>query len=282
MIDVETIRAGLAAGEFFLEYMPTIALKDDRCVGAEALIRWRRPSGVVSPQEFIRVAENTPLAGLITYWVIETAATELADWLRDNDDIHLSINVPPEILGRGALEYVATKIGVMDLAKKIVLEITERGVPDNQGVNSIASAAQQFGVRVALDDVSLTGANLIVLSRCNVEIIKLDKAVVGQIVNADKPPVWLAGLSAILQSTKLQVIAEGVETAAQREILRAAGVKMAQGYFFSRPLRGGFQGVLPGAAPPVASLSVLSVRVRIFPSGAEARHIGNGEYEEAR
>lgn len=234
MIDLDAILAGLNAGEFFLEYLPTVALADGRCVGAEALIRWRRPSGVVAPHEFIPLADNTPLSGLITYWVMETAATELGDWLRAHPDVHLGINVPPEILGRGGLEYAARKSGLKDLAAQLVLEVTERGVPDKLGTEALA-AVSRYGVKVALDDVDVSGANMIVLSRCHVEIIKLDKSLIEQIGPGD-PPEWLTTLSALLRTSNLQVIAEGVESARQCEALRAAGIKMGQGYYFSRPL----------------------------------------------
>jgi len=104
MITVDAIQAGLNQGEFFLEYLPTISLADGRCVGAEALARWRRPSGGVPPLEFIPLIERTPLSGLFTYWVMETVAEELGGWLREHGEAHISINVPPEIVGRGGLE----------------------------------------------------------------------------------------------------------------------------------------------------------------------------------
>ena len=103
MIDLSAIEAGLNNGEFFLEYLPIISLEHHRCIGAEALIRWQRSSGVVPPLDFIPIVEETPLSGLITYWVIETAAVELGDLLRVVKDFSLSINIPPEILGRGGL-----------------------------------------------------------------------------------------------------------------------------------------------------------------------------------
>jgi len=77
VITLDAIQAGLTQGEFFLEYLPTVSLADNRCVGAEALARWRRPSGVVTPDVFIPLIEQTPLSGLLTYWVIETVAKEL-------------------------------------------------------------------------------------------------------------------------------------------------------------------------------------------------------------
>src|SRR3954469_15828787 len=104
MITLDSMRSGLARGEFFLEYLPTVSLADGRCTGAEALARWRRPTGVVRPDDFIPLIEGTPLSGVLTYWVFETVAQELGDWLRAHKEASIGINVPPEILGRGGLE----------------------------------------------------------------------------------------------------------------------------------------------------------------------------------
>ena len=135
--DLETIRRALQAGEFFLVYQPIVALDDRRCVGAEALIRWRRGGTLVTDAaDFIPQTDQTPLSGTITYWVMDTVANELGGWLGDNRDAMIGINVPPEILGRGGIEYAANKSGLRAHAKQLVFEITERGVPDQLGSGS--------------------------------------------------------------------------------------------------------------------------------------------------
>lgn len=236
MNNLETIKAGLEAGEFFLEYLPTVSLADGRCIGAEALVRWRRASGVVPPQDFIPLIENTPGSGLVTYWVIDTLAVEMADWLRANPEAFLSFNVPPEILGRGGMEYVAKKAGVFEFMNQIVVEITERGVPDLMGVEAINNC-WRMGLRVVLDDVTFTGgANLAVLARSNFGGIKLDRSLIAELSPHSPSPEWLSAVKALVQSSKLIVIAEGVETEAQLLTLRAANIQAAQGYFFSRPI----------------------------------------------
>jgi len=233
---LDLMRTGLARGEFFLEYLPTVALADGRCTGAEALIRWRRPTGVLPPMEFIPIAENTPLSGLITYWVADTVAAELGEWLRANPDAYVSINVPPEILGRGGLEYVATRSGLMQMASQVIVEVTERGIPDSIGIEAL-NTLRKWRIPVALDDVTLTaGANLAVLARAQFDYIKLDKSLVAQIGSGSSTLDWLQGISALLRSSKLQVIAEGVESEQQIDVLRAAGIQYAQGYFFSPPV----------------------------------------------
>ncbi len=235
MVDLATVRLAMAQGEFFLEYLPTISLDDGRCIGAEELIRWRRPTGVVPPSEFIPLIENTPLSGLLTYWVIETVANELGDWIRANRDVHIGINIPPEVLGRGGLEYVANKAGLTDVISQIVLEITERGLPDQLGVAAINQALR---VKVALDDVTfVSGASLVVLARCHFHAIKLDKSLIDLIGPEQPAPEWLTSIGLMLAaSSQLRVIAEGVETEQQVAMLRAANIHAAQGFYFAPPM----------------------------------------------
>ncbi len=236
MINLETIRAGLDAGEFFLEYLPTVSLVDGSCIGTEALVRWRRSTGIVPPMEFVPFVENTPLSGLLTYRVIDIVAEEMSGWLRANPDAHLSINVPPEILGRGGLEYAAKNSGLYEFVSQIIMEITERGVPDMLGVQAI-NTGWAIGLRVALDDVTFSsGANLAVLARSNWDIIKLDRSLISQISPGGPPPEWLTRMASLLDSSKLMVIAEGVETQQQLKILKEANIAAAQGYFFSPPI----------------------------------------------
>lgn len=236
MIDLQTISSGLDNDEFFLEYLPIVCLEQQCCIGAEALLRWQRPGETVFPNDFVPLIESTPLSGLLTYWVMDRAAIELGDWLRSEDGVELHINVPPEILGRGGLEYVARRSGLSDIRHKIVLEITERGLPDQIGLQALEIAAQQ-GVRVALDDVTIDPASVLVLSRCKAQIIKIDKSVLLDCGNDGCTPRWAEALAVLLKTTDLEVIAEGVETAEQLALLRAAGVRRVQGYYFSPPLR---------------------------------------------
>ncbi len=237
MIRPEEIAEGLAKGEFFLEYLPILSLPDLRCIGAEALIRWRRADGsLVMPGEFIPSLESTPAAGVLTYWVIETAAAELKDWLRRNADVHLSLNVPPEITGRGGVYYAAMKSGLADMIPQLILEVTERGLPDALGLAGMFQA-QQLGIKMALDDVSLLrGANLAILGRCPFDIIKVDREMLAMITPETPNPEWLDGLTALIRSSRLMVIAEGVETDQQLQVLMQAGVQAAQGFLLSPPI----------------------------------------------
>ncbi len=235
MAILDDLRAGLDRGDVFLEYLPTVRLADARCIGAEALVRWRRGEDVLPAAAFIPRIENTPLSGRITYWVVETVAAEMGEWLDAHAGAHISINVPPEILGRGGIEHAAIRSGLRERVGQIVFEITERGVPDRLGMDTLNVLAL-CGVRLALDDTMLSGANLALVARCDFNMIKIAREVTAQLA-PDKPaPAWMGGLQSLLKSSSLQVVAEGVETDFQAKWLRAAGVQMAQGYLFSRPI----------------------------------------------
>jgi sensor c-di-GMP phosphodiesterase-like protein len=235
MITVDEIREAMDRNELMLEYQPIVSLQTGCSLGAEALVRWYRGGVVIPPDRFVPLIENTPLSGRLTYWVIDAVAIELGPWLDEHEHAYISINVPPEILGRGGLEYAAARSGLRARVDQIVLEITERGVPDRLGVDAINLMAKH-GVRIALDDTMLSGSNLALLSRCTFDIIKLDCAITAQLIEHEPEPDWLAGLKSLLSSSSLEVIAEGVESQHQARVLSHAGVQMAQGHLFSTPL----------------------------------------------
>lgn len=229
------IRAALENNEFFLEYLPTISLSDERCVGGEALIRWRKGDRIVPPMEFIPQVEGTLLSGLITYWVVEHVAEEFGNWLRDTENVHIGINVPPEVWGRGGIEYAARKSHVYDLAHKFVLEVSERGIPDKIGVDTINNHGHS-NVLIALDDVLSREAHLLVLARLKVDIIKIDKSFANRILRDDWPTREDTKILAVCSAAEHLVIFEGVEKKKQVDVLKAAGIRFVQGWYFSRSL----------------------------------------------
>jgi len=234
-ISFKDVERALKNEEFFLEYQPIMDLDSNVCVGTEALIRWRLQSEVILPDLFIPLIEKTPLSGPLTYWVIETVAKELGDWVRKTERVSLNINVPPEILGRGGLYYAASKCGLLDVADKIVLEITERGVPDELGLQAL-NMSKEYGMKTCLDDVGANSENLFLLTRTSVDIVKLDKSVAEKMLEPGWTTDVIEGLAAFTRTTSIEVIAEGVETEKQRNLFAEAGVRMAQGYHFSPSL----------------------------------------------
>ena len=229
----EEIKAALDNSELYLEYMPTMSLFDHRCVGAEALIRWLRSDEIISPLDFIPHVENTSLSGPITYWVIEQVARELGAWLRLKEDAHIAINIPPEALGQGALEYVAHKAGLAEVADQLIIEITERGFADRLALEALRSRGN---TKIAVDDFGTGDANLMHLSQIAPDIIKIDKYFVDQIRDDLPIPKIVKGLVAFALAMDCELVAEGVESQIQIEVLKDLGVQMAQGWYFSKPL----------------------------------------------
>ena len=229
------IRKAIAANEFFLEYLPTVVLKDGRCAGAEALIRWRHDGRIIPPMEFIPFVENTPLAGLLTYWVIEQVGRDVGSWLRhQTSSVHMGINVPPELLGRGGIEYAELKSKLRGLSHKLILEVSERGVIARLGLQDLNERVGH-GSLIALDDVQLREVSSMLLARVKVDIIKLDKAVTDTLTDdpASEPARTVKALASV---PGLAIIAEGVETKEQALLLAQLGVEYAQGFYFSRPV----------------------------------------------
>lgn len=229
------IRQALLSNEMFLEYLPTIKLSDGTCAGSEALIRWRRDGQIVAPLEFIPFVENTPLAGLLTYWVIETVGRELGAWLKQQRaSIHIGINIPPELLGRGGIEYAVLKSELADIAHKLVLEVSERGVIDQLGVQELNDRTD-YKELIALDDVQLRELSSLLLARVKFDIIKLDKAVVEFLAKTSDNRL-IDTVRALASMPGLSIIGEGVETDAESNRLKDLGIEYAQGFLFSRPL----------------------------------------------
>jgi sensor c-di-GMP phosphodiesterase-like protein len=236
--DLHAVQAAFERREFFLKYQPIVSLQDGRCLGAEALIRWKRPDGsTMDAAGFMPATDRTPLSGMITYWVIDTVAEELNDWLDRHPEANIAINIPPEILGRGGLDYAANKSGLRARAGQLILEITERGVPDQQGLDAL-TRVPETGARIALDDTTLSGTNLALLMRCPFDFVKVDRLLIHEIQedSAGLKPAWLDGLAALLGRTSLQIVAEGIESSWQFEILKTAGVQWGQGHLFAPPL----------------------------------------------
>jgi len=236
MVDIADIEKALDNDEFYLVYMPTISLADNTCVGAETLVRWDHKGLEIYPDQFIPVCEGTPFLSLLTYWIIEQFSTELGDWLRHTENVHISINASPELLGRGGMLYASKKANILDILDKMIVEITERGLADQQAIDSL-SMFRPRGVKIAIDDFGSGDANLVELSKLTADIIKLDKYFIDQLVENEPVPRFLKGLVGFAHGMDMEIIAEGVETEFQADALKTLGVHKAQGYLFSRPLR---------------------------------------------
>jgi len=234
------LRGAAERGELRLFYQPIVDLRSLRVSGAECLIRWQHPlHGLVPPDSFIPLAEETGLIKDIGLWCLETACRQLVVWDRQGLDLDLTINVSarqiPESLSAQIVNDTLARHGLSN--DRIGLEITESTlVGDGPAVEEWLAALRAQGCRVYLDDFGTGYSSLSYLKRFKVDTIKIDKAFIRDLSEDSNDRVMVEAVSMMADSLKLSVVAEGVETAQQLEMLRQMGCRYGQGYFFSRPV----------------------------------------------
>ena len=235
------MRQALQREEFALHYQPVVDAGDGRIVGAEALMRWNNPKlGVVDPNRFIPIAEDTGMIVRLGDWALRTALAELGAWqAAGRRTVPLSVNVSAVQFQRtefvDEIEDALRQAGVAPALLK--LEITESVVlDDTQTAVMMLDRLKRLGVRIALDDFGTGYSSLGQLRRLPIDEVKIDQGFVRDI-NHDKYAATLCrAIIAMSQQLHFKVVAEGVETAAQARLLTDAGCQLLQGFLFSRPL----------------------------------------------
>ena len=234
------LRRGLGAHEFVLHYQPLVH-ETGGIIGVEALIRWQNPEvGLVPPDQFIHVAEDIGLINPIGDWVLREACRQLRAWQDAGlPPLFVAVNVSPiQFRQAGFVDTVARALSASGLdARYLELELTERTVMNDAEQNlGTLSALNDMGIELALDDFGTGYSSLAYLKRIPVGKLKIDRSFVRDLeVDPDDRAIASTILS-MGRSLRLKVLAEGVETAEQYEILRGMGCELVQGYHFSRPL----------------------------------------------
>ena len=235
------LRRGLGASEFVLHYQPLVSVESGATIGVEALIRWQNPDlGLISPDQFIHVAEDIGLINPIGEWVLREACRQIRAWQDDGlPPLIVAVNVSPlQFRQAGFVDTVARALATSGLeARFLELELTEGTVMDDVELSLNAlSALNRMGVELALDDFGTGYSSLAYLKRFPVGKLKIDRSFVRNLeVDADERAI-ASTIVSIGRSLRLSVLAEGVETKEQYAILRDIGCELVQGYFFSRPL----------------------------------------------
>jgi diguanylate cyclase (GGDEF)-like protein/PAS domain S-box-containing protein len=228
-------------GEYELYYQVQVDVKG-RIIGAETLIRWQHPEqGLISPDAFIPLAEETGLILPIGQWVLETACTQLKKWA-DNDktrDLVLAVNVSAKQLLQA--DFVQQMLAILARTganpNRLKLELTESMLVDNiEDIIYKMNALQNKNVRFSLDDFGTGFSSLTYLKRLPLNQIKIDQSFVRDALNDPSDAAIIRTIIALGQSLGMDVIAEGVETKEHRDFLAAYGCYHYQGYFFSKPV----------------------------------------------
>lgn len=225
--------------EFFLLYQPVMDLRSGRCVGAEALIRWKQPErGLISPMEFIPAAEANGLIQQVPAQVMEMVANDSVQLIKDNPDTHIAINFSAEDLHSEQTEQRLQALirASGGTSENILIEATERGLMVPDKAREVLLSIRAKGFKVAIDDFGTGNSSLSYLATYDLDYLKIDKAFVDEIGEARSSSPLLFHIIEIARSLKLKMIAEGVETEHQRNVLRDAGVQLAQGWFFGKPM----------------------------------------------
>ena len=251
------LRRALENHELAVHYQPKIDLLTGNVTGAEALLRWDSPDlGGVNPAQFIPMAEETGVIVSIGAWTLETACKQAARWRAAGHDINIAVNLSPRQFRQK--ELVGTVAGTLQRTglepHRLELEITE-GTAMSNAEQTIAVLAElhQLGVKLAVDDFGTGYSSLTYLRRFPLHCLKIDRSFVRDAAaNADSAAIVRATI-ALAHSLRLKVVAEGIETEAQRALLLHATCDEGQGYLFSKPLEtDSFESLLEARRQPAA------------------------------
>jgi diguanylate cyclase (GGDEF)-like protein len=234
------MRLALAQGRFRLHYQPQVDLTSGDVVGAEALIRWRDPElGEISPGEFIPVAEESGFVVAIGDWVLKRAVTQAAAWHASGLRITISVNVSAlQFQQPGFIDGVAEVLRDAGLPPEwLELELTESIlIQDAQDAMARLQALAQLGVKLAIDDFGTGYSSLAYLKRFPIGRLKIDRSFVSGLPAEESDVAIVQAIIHMGQALRLEIVAEGVETQAQRQFLADAGCNLYQGYLFAPAL----------------------------------------------
>ncbi len=250
----ERLRKALEADELELYYQPLICAESERIVAAEALLRWRHPQhGIIRPAEFLPSAEGTDLMLAIGKWVLETACRQLAEWLAsDLPRVRMAVNIASCQLRRSDLaalvEEVLSDTGVPP--ELLELELSEKGVlRQDRVVLQQLHQLKRLGVRLSVDDFGTGHSAIGYLKRFPLDVLKIDRSYVAGLASSSSDAGIASAMVTMAHSLDLTVVAEGVERARQKELLRAWRCDELQGFHFSPAVRAGeFRRALEGQA----------------------------------
>ena len=233
----------VAHNQFEAYYQPIVDLDTSRIIGAEALVRWRHPQrGMVGPNLFIPLAEETGLISAIGEWMIEKATHDLAAWLIDYSEsmekFTVSVNLSPQQLKNANLVDCVTHL-LRDAglpAERLVLEITESTlVTEASGAVSMMKALRDTGIRLSIDDFGTGYSSLGYIQDFDFDVLKIDKSFVDNVAKGTNRRI-VQTIMDLARNLEVKTVAEGIEEMDQVEVLRSMACPYGQGYIYSRPV----------------------------------------------
>ncbi|MDD0841764.1 bifunctional diguanylate cyclase/phosphodiesterase [Pseudomonas sp. Gutcm_11s] len=234
------LRQALKRNEFILHYQPLLRGSDGHAIGVEALLRWNSTDGMISPAQFIPLAEETGLIVPIGNWVLREACRQMQFWRQQGMDLHtLAVNLSPRQFRQADLiQQVREALHDSGLpAEHLELEITEGALIENvEQAQATLAALKELGLKLAIDDFGTGYSSLAYLRRFPLDKLKIDQSFMRGVPEDQANLEIVATIIGLARNLKLCVLAEGVETLEQLQALRQLGCEQCQGYLFSRPL----------------------------------------------
>ena len=228
--------------DLFLTYQPKVELKSGKLQGMEALVRWNHPTkGVISPVEFIPIAEENGMILSLGDWVLKSAIKQTKKWIEQGGDesLQVAVNVSPsQLLSANFVDNVFSFLERYQLAaKNLEVEITEEVMVEDKSLcNQVLSDLKQKGISIAIDDFGTGYSSLAYLNRFPLSKLKIDRSFVTQIHCDEGNYAIVRTIIALSKTMSLDVVAEGIETQDELEVLNLLGCQQGQGYLFSKPL----------------------------------------------
>ncbi|PPU25968.1 putative bifunctional diguanylate cyclase/phosphodiesterase [Xanthomonas arboricola] len=238
---LQDLPRALELGQFVLHYQPKYCADDGRPVGAEALLRWQHPErGLVPPDSFIPLAERSGMIGPLGSWVLQQACRQMRDWREaGHGQWRVAVNLSAtQLASPSLLDEVATTLADYAIPPaQLTLEITESmAMRDAEACLRTLGQLNTLGVRIAIDDFGTGYSNLMYLRKLPAHELKIDRSFVQALDNGPEDIAIVAAVVALAHTMRLQVVAEGVETTAQRNTLERLGCDQLQGYLLGRPM----------------------------------------------
>ncbi|GAA4127842.1 putative bifunctional diguanylate cyclase/phosphodiesterase [Actinomadura keratinilytica] len=234
------LRRAIDRGELELFYQPKVSLHDGQLVGMEALVRWRHPDkGVLEPEHFLPIAEQTYLMRSITHYVVDAALAQAAAWWRDDLTVQVAVNASGrDLFDTGLTETIESGLLARGLpTAALQLEITERILMNEPAYASdTVGALAELGIPLSLDDFGTGYSSLVRLKRLPVEEIKIDASFVRRLARSPDDAVIVRSTVDLVRTLGLRSVAEGVEDPQTASMLREMGCDAAQGWYFGRPM----------------------------------------------
>ncbi len=237
------IRSALENGEFKVHYQPRINVITGKIIGVEALLRWQHPErGLLPPAEFLYALEETGLIRQAGEWVLNEVCRSVVEWQKEvGSALHVAVNVSPiQLKSDNFKELVESAVmqHQIDLTKTTLeLEITENiFLSDMDQVSNQLNLLRQMGVKIAIDDFGTGYSSLSYLIKLPIHYLKIDRAFVIDVTKSKDAKAIVQAITSLAQSLRLQVVAEGIETEDQLEVMRDLDCEEFQGFLFSRPV----------------------------------------------